>query len=498
MNSIKNEQHLLDAIGRTIDAGIYKPDWDSLYRWQVPVWYHDAKFGIFIHWGLYSIPAHANEWYPRNMYIKGREEWEWHRKTYGEQKDFGYKDFIPMFTAKRFCPKEWIRLFKEAGARYIFPVAEHHDGFQMYKSGLSKYNAWDMGPHRDILGELKEEAEKQGLYFCTSSHRAEHWFFMGHGRAFASDIKEPLEKGSFYWPAMPEPDAMDLKSLPYPTEEFVNDWLLRVCEIIDSYEPSLLYFDWWVQHEAFRMAFRKMAAYYYNRAAEWGKEAGICYKYDAMAFGCGIVEVERGGLQESVPYPWQTDTAIAKNSWCYTDTLDYKTSRQIICSLIEAICRGGNMLLNVGPKGDGSIPKEDERILKEIGEWLAVNGEAVYGTYPWRKYAEGPAKLLEGHFSDNAQIAYTGEDIRFTAKGKMVYAFVMRWPENGKVVIRTMAQTTADQGGQATTNFLGVIHRVWILGKGEEEVSWHQEKDGLHIGCMLYRRMPVVIGVETG
>lgn len=127
------------------------------------------------------------EWYPRNMYIKGREEWEWHRKTYGDQKDFGYKDFISMFTAGKFCPEEWIRLFKEAGAGYIFPVAERHDGFQMYRSELSEYNAWNMGPHKDVLGELKEEAERQGLYFYTSNHRAEHWFFMGHGREFESD-----------------------------------------------------------------------------------------------------------------------------------------------------------------------------------------------------------------------------------------------------------------------------------------------------------------------
>lgn len=472
---------------------IFQEDWDSLCKWRVPTWFHEAKFGIFIHWGLYSIPAHSNEWYPRNMYIKGQEEWEWHRRTYGEQKDFGYKDFIPMFTAKNFCPEEWIQLFKGAGARYIFPVAEHHDGFQMYRSGLSKYNAWDMGPHRDILGELKEEAERQGLYFCTSNHRAEHWFFMGHGKEFESDVKEPLKRGDFYWPAMPEPDTVELRSHPYPTEEFLNDWLLRNYEIIDQYQPSLLYFDWWVQHEAFRGALQKLAAYYYNRGLEWGKEVGICYKYDAMAFGSGIVEVERGGIREAAPYPWQTDTAIAKNSWCYTDTLDYKTSRQIICSLVEAVCRNGNMLLNVGPKGDGSIPEEDKRILKEIGAWLKVNGEAIYGTYVWRKYAEGAAELPEGHFSDNDEIPYTGEDIRFMAKGRMIYAIVMRWPEEGEVIIRSMAK----QREQTTTNFHGLIREVRILGKEKEGLRWRQEEEGLYVECKLYREFPVVIRIEV-
>lgn len=491
MDNWEREQKRLEEINRVAEEGQFQADWDSLCQWSAPSWFHGAKFGIFIHWGLYSIPAHGSEWYSRNMYLKEKEEWEWHRKTYGEQKDFGYKDFIPMFTADRFNPKEWIQLFKEAGARYIFPVAEHHDGFQMYKSGLSKYNTWDMGPGRDILGELKEEAERQGVYFCTSNHRAEHWFFMGHGKEFDSDIKEPLKRGDFYWPAMPEPNFVELRSQPYPTEEFLNDWLLRVCEIIDNYQPSLIYFDWWVQHEAFREVFKKMAAYYYNKGLEWGKEVGICYKYDAMAFGSGIVEVERGGLDEAVPYLWQTDTAIAKNSWCYTDNLDYKTSRQIICALVETVCRNGNMLLNVGPKGDGSIPEEDVRILREIGAWLQVNGEAIYGAGVWRKQAEGNATLPEGPFSDNDEIPYTGEDIRFMSKGKMIYAIVMRWPKEGKVSIRSMAKQVEE-----TTKFHGLIKDVQILGAGEETLDWRQDEEGLHVECSLSKEMPVVVRVE--
>ena len=216
-----------------------------------------------------------------------------------------------------------------------------------------------------------------------------------------------------------------------------------------------------------------------------------------MAFGSGIVEVERGGLREAAPYPWQTDTAIAKNSWCYTDTLEYKTGRQIICILIETVCRNGNLLLNVGPKGDGSVPQEDERVLKEIGAWLKINGEAVYGTYPWRKYAEGPAKLPEGHFSDNEEIMYTKEDLRFTAKGSSIYVFVMCWPADGAVVIRSMAETTAEQGGQSTTDFHGLIKSVRVLGYERKPVEWHQEMDGLHVGCMLECQLPVVISVEV-
>lgn len=163
--------------------------------------------------------------------------------------------------------------------------------------------------------------------------------FLGHGKEFDSDIKEPLQKGDLYWPSMPEPDAEDLYGEPYPTEEFLNDWLARTAEIILNYKPSLLYFDWWVQHQAFKPYLKKLAAFYYNCGVKWGKDVKICYKHDAMMFGSGIVEVERGGFAEAKPYDWQTDTAVARNSWCYTDTLDYKSSNEIICTLVDVVSK---------------------------------------------------------------------------------------------------------------------------------------------------------------
>ena len=408
----EREQQYLEEIERVIAEGPYDADWNSLFRFQAPEWFAEAKFGIFIHWGLYSLAAHNNEWYSRNMYIQEKEEWEYHRKTFGEHTKFGYKDFIPMFTAEKFDPEEWAKIFKEAGAKYVFPVAEHHDGFQMYRSEISKWNAYDMGPKRDLLGELKKAIEGEEMVFCTSSHRAEHWFFMGHGKGFDSDVKEPMKRGDFYWPAMPEPDNQALQSDPYPTEEFLTDWLLRTCEIIDKYQPSLLYFDWWLQHEAFKGVLKKLAAYYYNRGVQWGKKVAICYKHDAMMFGSGIVEVERGALADPKPFLWQTDTAIAKNSWCYTDTLEYKTSRQIICNFIEIISKNGNMLLNVGPKGDGEIPAQDRKILREIGAWMKANEKAVFGSKSWRKAAEGSVRVSEGQFTDNEELLYTKEEDR--------------------------------------------------------------------------------------
>lgn len=482
----------LKIIDDVIEKGYFKDNWDSLMDFEVPSWFKKAKFGIFIHWGLYSVPEYSNEWYSRNMYTEGMPAFEHHIETFGRQADFGYKDFIPMFTAKRFNPKEWAKIFKEAGAKYVFPVAEHHDGFQMYKSSISHYNAYEMGPRRDVLGELKEAVEQEGLAFCTSSHRAEHWFFMGNGKKFDSDIKEPLKRGDFYWPAMPEPDFEDLISEPYPTDEFLQDWLIRTCEIVDEFKPKLLYFDWWIQHVAFKPYLRKLVAYYYNRGLEWEEPVAVCYKHDALMFGSGIVEVERGKFADPKPYYWQTDTAVAKNSWCYTDSLDYKTSVEIIYTLIDVVSKNGNLLLNIGPRADGSIPDRDAKILKEIGEWLKVNGEAIYNTKVWRKSSEGSTKEIEGQFSDNKAKKYTSEDIRFTVAGNCIYAAVLNYPENGKVIIKSLAESI----NQNVPEFHGIITSVSILGFDEKPI-WIRNAQGLFLETKTVKSdKPVVFKIE--
>lgn len=485
-------QEQLKEIDRVTKEGPFLPEWDSLAEFQVPDWFRNAKFGIFIHWGLYSIPAHGNEWYSRNMYIKGGEEWEYHRKVYGDQKDFGYKDFIPLFKAEKFDPAQWAQIIKESGARYVIPVAEHHDGFQMYKSCISKFNAYDMGPHRDILGELKQEFEKQGLRFGTSSHRAEHWFFMSHGREFDSDICEPMKRGDFYWPARPEPDHMDLYSRPYPDREYLEDWLLRTAELIDSYMPEVLYFDWWIQHDAFKPYLKKLMAYYYNRAAQQGKTAAVCYKHDAFMFGSGIVDMERGKFADVQHFYWQTDTAAARNSWCYTDNLDYKSGREIILNLIDIVSKNGNLLLNIGPKGDGSIPEGDRKILQEVGAWLNVNGEGIYGSRSWKKAAEGPTEEKAGMFTDQSCPVYTEQDFRFTVKGGCLYAFALKYPENGKLVLRSFRESEDFQKDL----FQGIIEDISILGFSEKP-EWHRDREGLHITTKTVKSsLPVTVKIR--
>nr|MCR4588430.1 alpha-L-fucosidase [Lachnospiraceae bacterium] len=360
--------------------------------------------------------------------------------------------------------------------QYVIPVAEHHDGFQMYESDLSEWNAAKMGPKRDVLGELTRAFHERGMVNGASSHRVEHWFFMGHGKDFPSDIHEPLQKGDFYWPAMPEADHHDLFSEPTPTDEFLEDWLCRCCEIVDKYRPKIIYFDWWIQHSSVKKYLRKFAAYYYNRAAEWGTGVVINYKHDAFPFGSAVVDIERGQFADVKPYLWQSDTTVAKNSWGYTEGNIYKSSVDLIRDLVDMVSKNGRMLLNVGPKADGTIPEGDQKILKEMGAWLKINGEAIYGAKLWRKPAEGPTEIEEGQFADNDGRGYKAEDIRFTVNGTYLYATSLNMEGKDHLLIRSLADTDASK----KPNFHGIIKNVERLDK-KQIVSWKRDEEGLYI-----------------
>ncbi len=486
-----NRKEYIQEIDRVIAAGKFKDNWDSLSQYEVPGWYKKKKFGIFIHWGIYSVPAFNNEWYSRNMYIQGSPEYEHHINTYGPHRDFGYKDFIPMFKAESFNADEWADLFVEAGAKYVIPVAEHHDGFQMYRSELSHWNSYEMGPKRDVLGELSDAFNKRGIVNGASSHRVEHWFFMGHGKQFDSDIKEPLVCGDFYWPAMPEQPHQDLFSEPTPSDEFMEDWLVRTCEIVDRYKPKLVYFDWWIHHSAVKPYLKKFAAYYYNRGIEWGEGVVINYKHDAFQFGCAVPDIERGQFADIKPFFWQTDTAVAKNSWCYTNNNTYKKAKDIICDLVDIVSKNGTLLLNIGPKADGSIPAEDAAILKEIGAWLRVNGEAIYETGFWRIASEGPTLIEEGQFTDTKDKVFTREDIRFTVKGSNLYATFLNYPRDGKVCIKALAEHDAAK----LPLFHGIVKKVEVLGY-KDTPEWSRDTEGLHISTKAVQSdKPVVFRI---
>ena len=486
---MKDYNAIIDGV---IARGPFSDTWESLSQFRVPQWYRDLKFGIFIHWGVYSVPAFANEWYPRNMYMQDSEEFRHHVATYGPHAQFGYKDFVPLFRAERFDPDAWAALFQQAGARYVVPVAEHHDGFQMYKSDLSHWNAFEMGPHRDVLGELSAACAARGMTMGASSHRVEHWFFMGHGKEFDSDVKEPLRRGDFYWPAMPEGELQDIFSQPAPTDEYMEDWLWRTCEIIDRYRPRILYFDWWIQHSAVKPWLRRLAAYYYNRGREWGQDVVITYKHDAFPFGCAVPDVERGQFADVKPYYWQTDTAVALNSWCYTPGNRYRPAADIVRDLVDIVSKNGCLLLNVGPKADGTIPDEDAAILRAIGAWMSVNGEAIYGTRTWRTYGEGPTQIVEGQFADGIPKNFTHEDFRFTTRDGWLYAVALKPAADGSYLIRALGEQDASR----KANFHGIIRGVEQLGHGP--VDWTRDESGLRIaGRPTGDDMPVAFRIAV-
>lgn len=454
----------MELIDEVIQNGTYKDSWGSLSNYPEPEWLKNAKFGIFIHWGIYSVPAFGHEWYPRDMYIQDSEIYKHHIENYGNPKDFGYTDFIPMFKAEKFDADEWIDLFKSSGAKYVMPVAEHHDGFQMYDSQLSDWNAAKMGPQRDVVGELKESIEKNDMVFCASSHRAENFWFYSGARDFDSGIgdMEYQEPYGYAYKDFPREETGNIYSTP-ASKEHLDDWLARTCELVDKYQPKVVWFDWWIQNMSFKPYLKKFAAYYYNRSVEWGEQVAINYKYDAFAYDSAIFDVERGQLSEIRPRLWQTDTAIAKNSWGYTENNVFKDPVDIVCDLIDIVSKNGCLLLNVGPKSDGTITDEEKSILLNIGEWLKVNGESIYGTTYWTTYGEGSTEIPEGAFTDVNRDPFTSEDIRFTYKAPYIYANVLSWPDNNEVKIKVLRKDY-DKHSDRKKYFLGHIEDVELLG----------------------------------
>ncbi|MBR6828356.1 MAG: alpha-L-fucosidase [Prevotella sp.] len=417
--------------------GPYEASWQSISaHYRTPEWFQDAKFGIFIHWGVYSVPAAGSEWYPKHMYNGLAKV---HREKWGCQSQFGYKDFIPMFKAEKFNASEWAELFREAGARYVIPTAEHHDGFAMYDSKLTRWNAKQMGPCRDIIDELAEAVRHEGLKFGVSNHRIENWDFMYplNMPRDSTDLFLPDYSDLYGPPQKPtEQSGMGPKALAaaanggateavineaaqegrHPqSDAFLNEWELRVHEIIDRYQPDLLYFDNGINYRSLDPWKLRLARYYYNSAHHWQKEVSIQSKAQAYLAG-SIQDFERESRAPRKPYDryWQVDDPIG-NKFGYIEGLKLQSADGIIRNLVDNVACGGNLCLNVSPRSDGTIPDDQQQVLRTIGKWLRQNGEGIYGTRPYKTAIE--------------------KNIRFTQapslSGKAVegavYAFVLRW-----------------------------------------------------------------------
>lgn len=435
---------------------VFKPDSAIIAtHYNIPEWFRDAKFGIFIHWGVYSVPAYGSEWYSRHMYEKGSDMNIHHEKVYGSLTEFGYKDFIPMFKAEKFDAEEWAELFKESGAKYVVPVAEHHDGFAMYKSSFNPWNAVDMGPKRDIVGELKKAVSDKNMRFGVSSHRAENAWFYEHGMKQPSDVQDTTI--SLYGERLHEPDGASM-SPEYVHHEGSNErsrieFLKHTYELIDQYEPDLIWFDWTVGKKPFQSTFYQFMAYYYNSARDWGREVVVNTK-----FGYGdniqVYDIERGKSDEIRKYPWQTDTSIGTTSWSFKEGEVNKTPDHVIDDFVDIVSKNGNLLLNIGPKADGTITDEQQHVLREIGKWLLINGEAIFYSRPWRIAEEGATKGTSGYMTDHKKTEYTGADIRFTTRGEYLYAILLSWPGD-EAFIKSLAEEAVKQKKIESVSILG-------------------------------------------
>jgi len=460
----------------------YQPSWRSLTSHPCPTWFRDAKFGIYTHWGPYTVPEYGGSsdalagergmfngaWYPRHMYDPEHACGIFHRKTYGDPKQSGYKDLIPRFTGEKFDPDEWVDLFKDAGARFVGPTAQLHDGFAMWDSKVNRWNCKQMGPKRDVMGEFAAAARKQNLRFVTTFHHAYQWFFFQLARGLGHDLDDPAYQDLY----IREHDNNEM-----PDAAYHDRWRDQLIEVIDQYSPDLLWFDFGLKfiRDDYK---RQFLAYYYNLAAERGQEVGITFKNNDLPPGAGIYDLESGKMDDLCQFPWLTDTGIdcvPRTAWAYAKAAAFKSPERIIHNLVDRVSKNGQLLLNVGPRTDGSIPEGAKRVLATIGAWLRINGEAIYDTRPWCVPGEGPTRTSVdmakgGNFNEVGEARYCGHDIRYTVGEGAIYATCLGLPGD-RVMLNTFKQRASAEE----------IQQITILGV-DGPLPWkHDPDDGLII-----------------
>ena len=452
----------------------YSPTWDSLAKHRDPAWFADAKFGIYFHWGIYSVPAFDNEWYSRNMYIPGHAARKFHELVYGPPAKFGYKDFLPLFRAEKFDADEWAELIRKAGAKFAGPVTEHADGFSMWDSRVNPWNAARLGPRRDVVSEMARALRNQGLKFLATLHHQWLWgWYPTVNRTL--DTGDPRYSGLYGPPAPGSPFNYEhgVTGTPPPPTAFQDQWAAKTKEVIDKYQPDFIYFDsrLFIIGEPRR---RDLLAYYYSRAEEWGREVGLSYKDQDLPKGVAIPDFERGRLASLVPFEWLTDDAVDWNSWCHVQNPHYKSAARIVGQLVDTISKNGKLLLDITPTAEGVIPDAVRERLLAIGKWLDVNGEAVYGTRPWKVFGEGPTKLAGGAFTEEKTPDFTARDIRFTCRANALYAIAMACPQNSQELVIA----SLDTGDALLAK--GQVAAVSLLGS-DQKITWTHDARGLAI-----------------
>jgi alpha-L-fucosidase len=432
----------------------FQPTFESLEKSNpVPEWFKDAKFGIYFHWGVYSVPAFGNEWYPRNMYMKGSNENRHHIEVYGEPQQWPYDKFMTggkdkqgnsvQFAPKlkseggKFDPDEWAQLFADAGARFAGPVAEHHDGFSMWASKVNPWNAKDTGPKLDLVGLLTSAIRKKNMKVILSMHHA--YNITG------------------FYEAVPATSDPTLQKLYGQQGKEKNEafWLSKHKEIIDGYRPDIIWQDFNLPKIS-RPVLLEFLSYYYNKAAEWHKDVVATYK-DGLNNRCAVLDYERGGPVDITDNYWLTDDAISSSSWCYTEGIGYYSKKAELHGFLDRISKNGNLLLNISPKADGTIPQEQKDILLAMGAWLKKYGEAVYATRAWEEYGEGPTKMGAAHGVFTAPAEGTARDVRYTRSkdNKTLYAILLGWDNGQKdVTLRSLSSARIDGRGLASVELI--------------------------------------------
>ncbi|WP_240491768.1 alpha-L-fucosidase [Flavivirga aquatica] len=456
---------------------VYEANWESVNKVnEAPNWFKDAKFGIYTHWGPVSSAFVGSDptksyrgWHGMKMYDNGKldktnitkpsNNYIHHRKKYGDPKKYDYKYIIEQFNPSAFNAKEWAALFALSGAKFAGPVAMHHDNFAMWDSKATRWNAMNYGGINPSA-ELKKEIEARGMKFMGSFHHAFTWQYFATAHAYGGVKSKDYDLYT---------NPHELNSAT-PDDRFYNEWWAKLKEFIDLYQPDLLWFDWWLENMT-EEARTRFLAYYYNKGLEWNKEVVVCYKESTFNENAAIKDYERGRPNQPKEKFWLTDTS--PGAWFYRPDAKFKTPNELIDILIDIVSKNGNMLLNVPPNPDGSIPPVMVNLLTEMGKWLSVNGEAIYATRPWAVFGEGPTRLPEGgHKIEKIKITYQNTDIRYTKKSnKVFYATVMDKP-NEETVMKSLSTEIGILNSK--------IEKIELLGS-DEKITWKRNEKGLII-----------------